>query len=141
MMSGTTIEDDQEVRCELLALPDLVQARKTRRGKDWPMLQRLVEAHYPQHRTAPLPGHPEFWLRESRTPEVLIGLAASYPDMFRDVMPRRPLLTEALGASQSALQQALQTEQAREREADETYWRPLKRELEALRRAKRKRED
>ncbi len=32
--------------CDLLSLPDLVRAKKTQCDKDWPMIRRLVEAHY-----------------------------------------------------------------------------------------------
>jgi hypothetical protein len=42
----TTIELPSGPRCHLMGLPDLVQAKKTQRDKDWPMLRRLVEAHY-----------------------------------------------------------------------------------------------
>src|SRR6266478_5559250 len=42
----TTIELPDGTRCDLLSLPDLVQAKKTQRDKDWPMIRRLVEAHY-----------------------------------------------------------------------------------------------
>ncbi len=31
-------------RCDVLALPDLVQAQRTQRDKDWPMIRRLVAA-------------------------------------------------------------------------------------------------
>jgi len=30
--------------CNLLSMPDLVQAKKTQRDKDWPMIRRLVGA-------------------------------------------------------------------------------------------------
>jgi hypothetical protein len=136
-----TLQDSDGTIYEILGIEDLVRAKKTQRDKDWPMIRRLVDAHYDEFQAAPTEEQIRFWLRESRTPAVLIRLAASEPGIFRDVMPRRPLLAEALGASRSALEQALQTEQAREREADEAYWRPLKRELEALRTAKRKRDD
>jgi hypothetical protein len=36
-------------KCDVLSLPDLVRAKKTQRDKDWPMVRRLVEAHYFQH--------------------------------------------------------------------------------------------
>jgi len=37
----TTVEAEEEMGIELLALPDLVQAKKTQRDKDWPMIRRL----------------------------------------------------------------------------------------------------
>ena len=49
----------------------------------------LAVAHYPQHRTAPLPGHAGFWLRESRTPKFPIGaLRPGYCGASWDI-PRR----------------------------------------------------
>src|SRR5438445_5755299 len=63
----TTLADTDGTTYELLSLPDLVQAKKTQRSKDWPMLQRLVEAHYLQHRGAPTPERQQFWLLEMRT--------------------------------------------------------------------------
>jgi len=35
-----------DVKVELMALEDLVSAKKTQRDKDWPMLRRLVDASY-----------------------------------------------------------------------------------------------
>ena len=35
---------------ELLSIPDLVQAKKTQRDKDWPMVLRLIEAYYEENR-------------------------------------------------------------------------------------------
>lgn len=43
----TTIQDpDANFAYEVLAIEDLVQAKKTQRDKDWPMIGRLVEARY-----------------------------------------------------------------------------------------------
>ena len=81
-----------------------------------------------------------FWLRESRTPEVLIRVAVEHPDLLSEVSKERPLLVETLGASLTALQQELEKEQVREKEADQQYWRPLMKELEAMRLAKRNRD-
>ena len=38
---------------QLMALSDLVAAKKTQRSKDWPMIQRLLEADYLQGGTEP----------------------------------------------------------------------------------------
>ena len=35
-----------DIEVELMALEDLVSAKKTQRDKDWPMLRRLVDASY-----------------------------------------------------------------------------------------------
>ena len=101
------------------------------------MIRRLVDAHYSEFQEVPNDEQVRFWLRESRTPEVLVRLAVSHPDLFREISPQRPLLTEALAGSISALEEELHREQTREKEADAAYWQPLKRELEILRAAKR----
>ena len=71
----TTLEYDAGMRIELLSLPDLVCAKKTQRDKDWPMLRRLVEAHFFANRENPRPAQIAFWLRESRTVSMLLDLA------------------------------------------------------------------
>ncbi len=46
----TTIEDENaNAVYEVLAIEDLVRAKKTQRDKDWPMIRRLVEAHYDEN--------------------------------------------------------------------------------------------
>ncbi len=136
----TTLQDAEGVVYQLLGIEDLILAKKTQRDKDWPMLSRLVDAHYDQHRWEPTEARVRFWLRESRTPEVLIRLAAEYPEVLKEVCKIRPLLAETLSASRAAVQQGLDEEQAAERESDRQYWRPLIRELETLRMARRRRE-
>ncbi len=42
----TTIEDREGHLYDILGLSDLVAAKKTQRAKDWPMIARLLEAHY-----------------------------------------------------------------------------------------------
>ncbi|TLD68858.1 hypothetical protein FEM03_20505 [Phragmitibacter flavus] len=49
----TVIELPDGTPCDLLSLSDLVQAKKTQRDKDWPMIRRLVESHYFQNHTVP----------------------------------------------------------------------------------------
>ena len=105
------------------------------------MIRRLVDAHYDQHRDEPTDDRVRFWLRESRNPEVLIRVAAEHPQLLNQTMQVRPLLAETLSASRLALQQELEREQAAEMEADRHYWRPLVKELEALRLARRKRNE
>jgi len=134
----TTVQDAEGVVYELLGIEDLVRAKKTQRDKDWPMITRLVDAHYDQNQDEPTDDRVRFWLRESRTPEMLIRVAAEHPELLSEVMQQRPLLVETLGASRTALRQELDQEQSAEREADRQYWRPLIKELEAMRLAKRK---
>ncbi len=135
----TTIEDVEGVIYELLGIEDLVKAKKTQRDKDWPMVRRLVDAHYDQNRDDPTESRVRFWLRESRTPEVLIRVAAEHPEITREVIRERPLLAETLGTSRTALAAELERERHREVEADRSYWQPLMKELEAMRLAKRQR--
>ncbi len=133
----TTLEDESGLAIELLSLPDLVTAKKTQRDKDWPMIRRLIEANYAQHRDEPSDEQLRFWLLESRTPEMLIELAARFPKAARTAARRRPLVAEPFAASRKALRHALVQEQETEREADREYWEPLKRELEQLRHGRR----
>jgi hypothetical protein len=134
----TTITDANQVAYELLSLPDLVQAKKTQRSKDWPMLQRLLEVNYLRHRTAPNPEQQAFWLRELRTPELLIEAAHAWPEVARSLAAQRPLLALAQPDRQRELEELLMAEERTEREQDRLYWQPLKAELEQLRRAARR---
>ena len=136
----TSIQDDEGFVYELLGIEDLVKAKKTQRDKDWPMIRRLVDSHYDQNRGDPTDDRVRFWLRESRTPEVLIRVAAEHSALLTEMLKERPLLVETLGASQAALRQALEEEKTAEKEADQHYWGPLKKELEAMRLAKRRRD-
>lgn len=129
----TTLDDSQGNSYELLSLPDLVRAKKTQRRKDWPMIQRLLEAHYLQHRAAPEAGLAPFWLRELRTPEFLIEAARQHEELARQNLQSRPLLKLALAADRPGLEHALVEEERMERERDKAYWQPLKAELERLR--------
>lgn len=134
----TTLADDDGSTFELLGIEDLVKAKKTQRDRDWPMIRRLVDAHYEAFREEPNEDRVRFWLRESRTPEVLIRLAAENPQVLAEILPQRKLLVETLSASRTALLQEIAKEQASEMQADESYWRPLKRELESMRLRRRK---
>lgn len=129
----TTIIDIDAMAYELLGLPDLVRAKKTQRSKDWPMLQRLLEAHYLQHRTAPTPELQRFWLLELRTPEMLVEVVRSCAELARELSNNRPLLRLASSGAPAELSDALAAEEKAERELDRIYWQPLKAELERLR--------
>lgn len=125
-------------RWDLLSLPDLVQAKKTQRDKDWPMIRRLVEAHFFQNQHDPTGAQVAFWFRELRTPELLVALARRYPAVCRRLTLERPLLGYASEEDVAALERALVVEELAERERDRAYWQPLKAELDALRRTKRR---
>jgi hypothetical protein len=132
----TTIELPDGTRCDLLGLPDLVQAKKTQRDKDWPMIRRLLESHYFRNRERPTAAQVRFWLRELRTPGLLAELARSNVELCRQVAAVRPLLSHAMGSDALALERGLNDEEDAERERDKLYWMPLRQELAKLRHAR-----
>jgi hypothetical protein len=132
----TTIKLPDGTKCDLLSLPDLVQAKKTQRDKDWPVIRRLVEAHYFEHRAKPTPSHIRFWLLELRTPEILIELASEHASLCRRLATKRPLLADAVRGNSKGVERALLSEESADRHRDRQYWSPLRKELEKLRRAK-----
>jgi hypothetical protein len=133
----TTVHLSDDTQFDLLSLPDLVQAKKTQRDKDWPMIRRLVEADFFERRETAAAADVRFWLRELRTPEILLEVAAAHPELCRQLARARPLLRVALSGNESALVSALAREEAKTREADRRYWAPLRRELEKLRHDRR----
>jgi len=108
----------------------LVQAKKTQRDKDWPMLRRLIEVNYFANRENPSRKQIRFWFLELRTPDLLIELAQTQGRIPAQLLRKRPLLELAITVSKSSLADALLAEEQREREADRQYWAPLKKELE-----------
>jgi hypothetical protein len=129
----TTLQISGGEKCDLLSLPDLVQAKKTQRDKDWPMIRRLVEANFFENRGKPSPAQILFWLAELRTPQLLVELVDEHPAVAKKLVGKRPLLHLALAGESKKLEKALATEEQAEREADRRYWRPLKNDLEKLR--------
>jgi len=120
---------------ELLSLPDLVLAKKTQRDKDWPMIRRLVEQSF--FTTAePTAEAVAFWIAELRTPDLLLEVAARYPDAA--ARSPRPAVQAALRGDRSAIEASLDAEQEAERAADRRYWEPLRKEIEQFRLARRK---
>lgn len=128
----TTLEIDG-IEADLLSLPDLVQAKKTQRAKDWPMIQRLIEAHWFNHKHEPTPQRIEFWLLECRSPEILIELAEAHQAEADRLQSSRPLLSAALSQDLTVIDELLEKERIAEAEADKTYWLPLRKELEQMR--------
>ena len=120
-------------RCEVMGLPDLVQAKKTQRDKDWPMVRRLLEAHFFEHREKATGAQIRFWLRELRTPELLLETARRWPKAWAAQKRHRGLLRFARPGGEAKLLAALEAEEWAERRADARYWAPLKAELERLR--------
>src|ERR1035437_1530532 len=99
----TVIELPNKTICDLLSLPDLVQAKKTQRDKDWPMIRRLVEAHYFQHSASPASAQLKFWLRDLRPPHLILHLAQSHPHLCHQLTPARRLLAHATAGKPAQL--------------------------------------
>ena len=130
-----TIELPDGTVCDLLSIADLVSAKKTQRDKDWPMIRRLLEADYFNNRDQPPdPVRALFWLKELRTPELLISVCNDFRELAAGEQGRRSLLGLALEGRVDAVEEALFLEELEERRRDREYWAPLKRELETLRR-------
>ena len=121
---------DDDVIVNIMALEDLVVAKKTQRDKDWPMIRRLVDASYDRERhNAASVATVEFWLAELRSPEFLADIVRRFPEAART--SQRPAVLAAL--SNGDVARALADEQAAEMAMDRDYWLPLRQELEALR--------
>jgi hypothetical protein len=131
----TTIEVSTE-SVDLLGIEDLVRAKKTQRDKDWPMIRRLLEQSYFRRPPDPSALAVEFWLRELRTPELLVEAAAAHPAMARALAAERPALASALSGDIEHLRGVLEAEEREERRKDREYWAPLKLELEQIRLAR-----
>ena len=121
----------------LLSVPDLVAAKKTQRPRDWPVIEMLVAIHYRENGATPGSDWLEFWLREARTPELILELVRRFPNKSIAQSERRPLLRLATSGDLDALREALDAEVRAEQARDRTYWAPLKGEIEAFRRAER----
>ena len=130
----TTIEVDGSV-IDLMGLPDLVQAKKTQRDKDWPMIRRLVEVNYFANRTNATADQIRFWFLELRTPQLLTELAGQHR-IPAQLLRQRSLLKVLGSENESRLATLLIEEEEKVREVDRHYWMPLKKELESLRHAR-----
>ena len=86
----TTFDLPSGVSVETMSLPDLVQAKKTQRDKDWPMIRRLLEANYFENRQRPTPQRIVFWLRELRTAPLLIEVQPHSLPAPRNYRPNAP---------------------------------------------------
>jgi hypothetical protein len=92
------------------------------------------------HRDEPTPEQILFWLRELRSPELLVEAARAHADVLEKVIGERPLLKLAIYESLATgvLERALRDEEDIERRRDAAYWKPLREHLERLRREARK---
>ncbi len=131
-----TVENGKGAKVALMALEDLVLAKKTQRDKDWPMIQRLMEVCYFQAGSEPDAKTTRLLLRELRTPELLIDIVRRYPDHVASMRAARPLLDLAEAGDLAVVERALIEEMLEERERDRRYWKPLKAKLEELRRGR-----
>lgn len=134
----TTLQGEDGTIYELMSLPDLIQAKKTQRDKDWPMIRRLIEADHAACKGQPGPEQLRLWMMESRTPMLLIELSAQHQTLARQLSEERPLLAIAISRDEEVLESALLEEELKERRADKAYWQPLKAELESMRRGREK---
>jgi hypothetical protein len=117
---------------DVLNIRDLVRAKKTQRDKDWPMIARLVVADYLAAGARPPRERVEFWLREARSPQLLLELVRRFRGTAQRLAAERVALAAALRADTAAIEQALDSEQRRERLADRAFWRPLRDELRRI---------
>jgi hypothetical protein len=133
LWSRRRVIEIEGVSIDTMAIEDLVCAKKTQRSKDWPMIERLVEQSYFRRI-----GTAEFWLRELRTPEVLIEATAAHAELANEIALTRPAVAAALTGDFDATSEALMQEEAEEKRKDRIWWQPLRAELEQFRHAKLK---
>ena len=133
----TVFADEGGAEFNLLSIPDLVEAKKTQRTKDWPIIELLVAIHYRENGANPSADWIEFWLKQARSPELLTELAQRFPNEAREQSIRRPLIRLAVTGEIEALRAELDAEVRAEQAKDRAYWAPLKAEFEAFRRAER----
>ena len=125
-----TGDGDSEVLVDVMALEDLVTAKKTQRDKDWPMIRRLVDASYAAARDdAVTDAQVAFWLTELRSPAFLVELVERFPD----AAARSTRVVVHAAAHGLDLDVPLAAEQAAIMVEDKAYWAPLRQELERLR--------
>lgn len=123
---------------DIIGLEDLVQSKKTQRDKDWLMLKRLVENDIILHKDKPQAKRLKWWLREVRSPEILVELSGKYPKIAQECISERPLLSLAVTADIEQLRVKLNQEEINYRHTDIEYWGPLRNELEMFRHQKLK---
>jgi hypothetical protein len=127
----TLLVDDLEV--DLMALPDLVRAKRTQRDKDWPMTARLLEAHYYQNKHRATDEMICFWLREIHDLELLAEIVQRFPSRAGPASAHRSAIRSLLAGNRTRADKQLRGEIEREKAVDRAYWAPLKVELNRLR--------
>lgn len=137
----TVFEGEGGIQFHLLSVPDLVTAKKTQRTKDWPVIELLVSIHHRENAANPRADLVDFWLRESRTAELVLELIDQFPKEAAALESQRPMLAIARSGNLDELRAALDAEVRAEQAKDRAYWEPLRKELEQFRLAERQRTD
>jgi hypothetical protein len=132
----TTILVD-ELEIDLMSLPDLVRAKRTQRAKDWPMVARLLEAHYYQNKNNATEDMVRFWLREMHDVELLARIVADFPQVAQSVSHVRASIQQLSAGNREQTERLLREEIDEEKRADREHWLPLKQELNELRKRRR----
>jgi hypothetical protein len=117
----------------VLSLADLVQAKKTQREKDWPMIARLIETDLTREYPCADRKKLAFWLKECRTPFWLMKLAREHKELCAKLASRRRVLRAALKHDTRVVRALLLKEESGEKKRDWIYWKPLRKDLEHLR--------
>lgn len=133
----TTFADNEGHEFHLLSVPDLVSAKKTQRNRDWPVIELLVTIHHRENAAAPRGDWIEFWLLESRSPELVVQVCRDFSSEAVALETRRPLLKVARTGTLDELRAAIDAEIRAEQAVDRAYWEPLRKELEEFRRKER----
>ena len=97
------------------------------------MLKRLVENDILLNKNNPSAEKIKWWLLESRNPESLVRLGKEHPEILKENILFRPLLSAVVDQNLQKLDSELREEELIERQKDIEYWVPLKKELEILR--------
>lgn len=136
LWSRRTVIEVEELEIDLLSIPDPATAKKTQRDKHWPMIRRLRERIYFDLPSNPRGDQIEFLLLELRTPELLEEQVGKFPEHADRAASTRAVIQRAQTGQLAEIAAALVREEEAERDRDRIYWKPLKQELEQLRRTR-----
>ena len=130
----TTAALSNGLKIDILGIPDLVKCKKTQRDKDWFMLNRLVGNDILLNQPNASEDKIKWWFLECRSTETLFNLMQKFPGYIDNCIKERPLLKYVKENNKKTLEKMLYEEEVSERNKDEQYWAPLKKELSNLRR-------
>lgn len=117
----TTMDLNEGLIVDVVALQDLVAIKKTQRDKDWSHIRRLIEAHYLENFNKNLPEDVRFWLIEARTPEIIRSLVAKNPEIAKELTLKRKLLGLFPVCTEEELSLALAEEEKLSREEAQQF--------------------